>query len=253
VPEPYPAETAGIPPAEAPPRKSGFDRLQAALEVLAAAGLFSSYLAFLPFHLRGLNEEHLLARVDLLAAMLLLESAVSVLLIALLLKAHAEAWRSLGLHAAVLASNTRLGLAIVPLLFATNTVVSAVVRHFFPELYSDRNPLIESIRSPRDLALFALVAVVAGGFKEELQRAFILERFRTYLGGPWLGLVLWSAAFGAGHYVQGVQGAIAAGLYGVLFGAVYLVRRSLVAPMVAHAVYDVTAILGYWFTRAPAA
>ena len=97
--------------------------------------------------------------------------------------------------------------------------------------------------NPRVAALFA------GGVKEELQRAFVLVRFRDYLGGAKLGLVIWSVAFGAGHYLQGVQNAVAAGLFGLLFGAVYLARGSLVAPMVAHGAYDSLALLAYWFLR----
>ena len=64
-----------------------------------------------------------------------------------------------------------------------------------------------------------------------------------------LGLILWSFAFGAGHYLQGLQGAAAAGLFGLLFGIVYLARGSLVAPIVAHGSYDTAALLGYWFIK----
>jgi len=226
-----------------------FDRWQAVLEVLLLAGIFSSFVAFLPFHLRGITEKALLARVDLLAAMLLAEAAISLLLILVLLRVHREGWAMLGAKPEGLRVNIAVGIAIVPLLFLANAILSTALRHLAPALYSDSNPLVESIRTPRDLALFSVVAIVAGGVKEELQRAFIVERFRRYLGGPWLGVALWSVVFGLGHHVQGVQGALAAGLYGVVFGAVYLVRDSIVAPMVAHALYNVTALLGYWVTR----
>ena len=84
--------------------------------------------------------------------------------------------------------------------WSTDTVVVAgTIRHYFPRFYTERNPLMEAIRTPSDLALFLVAAVLAGGIKEELQRAFILTRFRDHLGGAGLGLILWSSAFGAGH------------------------------------------------------
>jgi membrane protease YdiL (CAAX protease family) len=59
--------------------------------------------------------------------------------------------------------------------------------------------------------------------------------------------VIWSLAFGAGHYVQGVPGIVIASLYGFIFGTIYLLSGSLIAPIVAHGVYDSLAILAYWF------
>jgi membrane protease YdiL (CAAX protease family) len=236
-----------------PDRSTWLDRLQALLEVLLLSGILSSYVAFLPFFLRGGTEDMLLRRVDLLCAMLLLEAAITLLLIATLLRHHGERWRDLGLLGAEWRTNVAIGLGLVPVLFLTNGLVAVLIRRFLPAWFSEHNALIESIRTPSDLALFALAALVAGGFKEEVQRAFILNRFRDYLGGPRLGLVVWSLAFGAGHYIQGAQGAIAAAIYGLAFGAVYLMRGSLVGPIVAHAVYDLAALMGYWFFRGSAA
>jgi membrane protease YdiL (CAAX protease family) len=53
-------------------------------------------------------------------------------------------------------------------------------------------------------------------------------------------------AFGAGHYVQGIQGVFVATVYGFLFGFLYLISGSLIAPIVAHGAYDTLALLGYW-------
>ena len=34
-----------------------------------------------------------------------------------------------------------------------------------------------------DAAIFALVVMIAGGVREEIQRGFVLHRFEQYLGG----------------------------------------------------------------------
>ena len=51
--------------------------------------------------------------------------------------------------------------------------------------------------------MFLFVVIVAGGVREELQRAFLLHRFRCDLGQPWMGVFITSLAFGMGHTLQG--------------------------------------------------
>ena len=141
------------------------------------------------------------------------------------------------------------GLAIVPILFGVNGVVTVLFRTYLPQLLQEHNPLAELVRTPQDLALFTGTALIAGGIKEELQRAFILRRFQAFLGGANLGLIVWSAMFAIGHTIQGWQGVVVAGIYGLVFGILYLARGTLIAPMVAHGVYDAVALFGYWFTK----
>src|SRR5438093_7657624 len=81
---------------------------------------------------------------------------------------------------------------------------------------------------------FALVVLVAGGVREEIQRAFLLHRFEEWLGGGTVGVIVTSAAFGAGHALQGGDAVVATGLLGAFWGAVYLRRRSAVAPVVSQ-------------------
>ena len=47
--------------------------------------------------------------------------------------------------------------------------------------------------------------------------------------------------------MQGVQGMVIASLYGFVFGVIYLLSGSLIAPIAAHGAYDAVAILAYWF------
>ena len=122
--------------------------------------------------------------------------------------------------------------------------VLATIQHYAPSLHTvEHNPLQDLISRPRDAWLFAFVVVVAGGVREELQRAFLLHRFEQWLGGATVGVVVASLAFGAGHLLQGVDAAVATGLLGAFWGLVYLRRRSVVAPMVSHAGFDLLQIV----------
>jgi membrane protease YdiL (CAAX protease family) len=231
------------------PKRIWIDRAQALFEVLLLSGLVSSLFASLPIVLREAGRKELLANVRVLSGYLLLDSLITFILLFLIMKAHGETPAWLGFRRQRWRSNIFLGLAIVPILLVLNGLIIAVFQVFFPRLFMDRNPLAELIHTPQDLGLFIFTALIAGGIKEEVQRAFILRRFQSDLGGAWLGLILWSAAFAAGHYIQGAQGVVAAGIYGLIFGLAYLWRGNLVVPIVSHAAYDTLALLGYWFFK----
>jgi membrane protease YdiL (CAAX protease family) len=88
---------------------------------------------------------------------------------------------------------------------------------------------------------------VAGGVREEVQRAFVLRRFERYLGGPVVGLVVFSVAFGAGHIIQGRDVALITATLGAFWGVVYLRRRSVVGPVVSHSLFNVSQIAQHAF------
>lgn len=137
-----------------------------------------------------------------------------------------------------------LGAAAVPLALAAAWAGLRTIHAFWPWLRNvAENPMEALIRSPLDAAVFAVVAIVAGAVREEVQRAFILRRFEQHLGGGWLGLAVFSVVFGLGHYVQGWDASVVTALLGALWGAMFLVRRSIVASVVSHAGFNASEIL----------
>ena len=79
--------------------------------------------------------------------------------------------------------------------------------------------------------------------REELQRAFLLQRFVRHLGGPAVGVIVLSVAFGAGHYMQGWDAVVTTGLLGAFWAVLYLRRGSSVAPIVSHAGFNALEVL----------
>jgi membrane protease YdiL (CAAX protease family) len=139
-----------------------------------------------------------------------------------------------------------LGFPLIVAVLALVTTIMAVVQEVAPQLHNvPRNPLQDMIRTPRDAWVFAGVVIVSGGLREEIQRAFVLRRFERYLGGRWLGLAVFSAAFGAGHALQGWDVALTIAVLGVFWGLIYLRRRSILAPVVSHAGFNVAEVLRY--------
>jgi len=232
-----------------PRRITKAERLRALFEVFLLSGIVSSVLATIPFSLRVRRGAAIIQDVHLIVGFVLLEAVITLILLALLLRAYNGTAEDLGLRWREWKPNLFIGLGLLPVLFLLNLIVSEAFRVFLPEHFTNRNPLTDLIHTPQELGLFIISVILAGGIKEELQRAFILTRFEHYLGGVRLGLVLWSIAFGAAHYIQGMQATVIAALFGFIFGAVYIARENIIAPIVAHGLYDVLTLVGYWFTR----
>lgn len=136
------------------------------------------------------------------------------------------------------------GLLLLPAVFLGVTLIVLAVRALAPWMHNvERNPLENFMDTPLEAAAFVMIVIVAGGVREELQRAFILHRFEQRLGGAVLGLLLFSAAFGLLHIDQGYDSAVGIGLLGLLWGAIFIRRGSVVAPMVNHASFNVTQVL----------
>ena len=163
-----------------------------------------------------------------------IDTAFLLTLILAFLYAHGERPRDVLFGFRSLAAEAALG---IPLTLAALALAAAVLHSV------EHNPLQSLMQTPRDAWVFALVVVVAGGVREELQRAFQLHRFTRWLGGGHVGILVTSVAFGAGHLiVQGKDAAIATALLGAFWGVVYLWRRSAVAPMVSHAGFNLLQI-----------
>jgi membrane protease YdiL (CAAX protease family) len=163
-----------------------------------------------------------------------------------MLYAHGEHPRDVFLGRRPVVPEVVFGVPLILVALGIALTVLLVVQRFAPSLHTvPENPLQDLLRSPRDAWLFALVVLVAGGIREEIQRAFLLHRFDVFLGGSAVGVVVTSAAFGLGHFVQGVDASIATGLLGAFWGVTYLRRRSCVAPMVSHAGFDLVQVVQY--------
>jgi membrane protease YdiL (CAAX protease family) len=182
-----------------------------------------------------------------------LSVADSVLLIGLIvffLRRHGERVRDVMLGSRPVWREALLGVALAPLLLAAILSLLLVLRALVPALHNvPDNPLSALIGSPWAFAMFFIVVLVAGGLREELQRAFLLRRFEQRLGGVWVGLAVTSLAFGVGHTLQGWDAAIATALLGFVWGLLYISRRSAVAPIVSHALFNSAELLRTFIAR----
>lgn len=181
-------------------------------------------------------------------AVSLLDTLAIVVLVVAFLRLRGESAGAVLLGRGPIGPEVRRGIAYVPLIFAVMIGLGALLQALAPWLHNvPQNPLQAMLTSPGRVVLFAVVVVLAGGVREEVQRAFILHRFEQDLGGARLGLLLFSVAFGLGHLTQGMDAAIITGSLGALWGLVYLARRSIIAPAVSHALFNLLEIALYQY------
>ncbi len=223
------------------------NRVIALLEILLVAGLGDLLVIPLTLQVARIPVSRVMESSTVLFAVLMSKATVTLLLVLLLLRFKGETLRTIGWRARPLQGESWRGLLFVPVLFATMGLVAVLFEYFGPQYVTRENPLLVMLDRPSDVLLFLLSSFYVGGLQEEVQRAFILDRFRQHLGGPVVGLVLWSIAFGLGHAVQGIDNMVKAGILGLLFGLLYLRRGDLTSPIVAHAVFNSVTVLVFWF------
>jgi membrane protease YdiL (CAAX protease family) len=179
--------------------------------------------------------------------LLLADAVILIGMIFWFLYRHGETPRDVFLGKRPVRHEIWLGIPMTAVVFLLALVVLSTAQRLVPSLHNvPENPLQQLIATRGQAILFAFVATIAGGLREEIQRAFIIHRFEQHLGGAWVGLVLYSAVFGAGHLLQGWDAVVTTTMLGLFWGYVYMSRRSIVAPAVSHSGFNAAEIFQYF-------
>ena len=221
------------------------ERLAAGLEVFLCSGLPTMLLLTVVLHQFGIptsTPEGALVPTGVFVVSIL-DTVFVVGLVIAFLRAHEESPRQVLIGNRRLLREVGLGIALIPVVFFLVVLIIAIVIYFAPFLRNvPTNPLEAMMRTRGDAIIFAFVAMIAGGVREEVQRGFIVHRFDGFLGGGAVGVIVYSTWFGLLHYPQGWDAAIATGCLGAIWGFVYLRRRSIVAPLVSHAGFNLAQV-----------
>jgi membrane protease YdiL (CAAX protease family) len=229
-------------------------RWSASLQVLIVCGIPTQVLAFaflaLALGLSPMAEGGGLS-FEFIAVLSFVDTALVAVLIRLFLASTHERSADVFIGERPVVSEILRGLAFLPVVFVGVTLLVLAIRAVAPWLHNvETSPFEAFVGTPMQAAIFLVVVVLAGGVREELQRAFILHRFEQRLGGVHVGLVLFSLAFGAFHLDQGYDVAIAICVLGFFWGLAYVRRRSAIMPMVNHASFNAAQVVQIMLARA---
>ena len=174
-----PDSSSDPPPVPAAPSRAA-GRLRALAQVLACSGIPTQLLLVQLLAMAGITPFTDTDTLNL-TWVFLLSLADTVLLgtlICVLLVANGESIRGVFLGWRPALPEVPVGLLSVLPVLVIAAAVLLTARAVAPWLHNvPVNPLGALMQSPRDIWLFAIVALVAGGIREELQRAFLLTRF----------------------------------------------------------------------------
>jgi membrane protease YdiL (CAAX protease family) len=223
-------------------------RLGAMFQVLLCSGFPTQLFIIAVLTALGMNMRTEIGELSpaFIVSLSMADTVLVIMLVFFFFKAQGERPRDVLIGKRIVWREALLGCALLPLVFGLVILILAVILTVAPGLHNvPRNPLEDMLQTRGDAVRFGVVAMIAGGVREEIQRCFILHRFEQFLGGGSVGVVVYSTLFGLGHIEQGFDAAIATAALGAFWGAVYLARRSIVAPMVSHAGFNLAQLMKY--------
>ncbi len=155
---------------------------------------------------------------------------------------NSEAFRSIGLTLRNGWKEAFIGAAIfIPLLFAMGVVEKVLREAGLSVPKSAPSFLVPAGGGEIALALLFLIVVAVS--EEVIFRGYLIRRFAAISKNPAAALVLSSFIFALGHGYQRTGGIVGVGILGLVFGAVYLWRKSLIAPIVMHFIQNFIGII----------
>ena len=232
------------------PRPSGVvdrrERATAVLEILLCSSIPTQLAIGALLRLAGIPSTDAAGHLSLTFVLMLslADTTLLIVMMAFFMHVHGETARATWFGGSHGIREALIGLATVPLVFVVVGILLNTIRLFAPSLHNvENNPLEQLAATPGQAAVFSLVAIIAGGVREELQRAFMLRRFELYLGGATLGVWVLSIAFGLGHVMQGWDAVVTTAALGAFWAWMYLQRRNSIAPIASHAGFNSLEIL----------
>jgi membrane protease YdiL (CAAX protease family) len=223
-------------------------RVHAIVEIVLCSGVPSQFAITYLIALAGfspLDGGHL--SFGYVTTLLMLDAIMMIGMIFWFLHRHGERARDVFLGPRPTRHEVWLGIPMTAVVFMLALLVLSTTQRILPSLHNvPENPLQQLIATRSQAFVFAIVATIAGGLREEIQRAFIIHRFAQHLGGEKVGLILYSVIFGLGHSLQGWDAVVTTTILGLFWGYVYVSRRSIVAPVVSHSGFNAAEIFQYF-------
>jgi membrane protease YdiL (CAAX protease family) len=101
-----------------------------------------------------------------------------------------------------------------------------------------------------EVALWIPLSATAGFCEELIFRGYLQRQFLALTGNAAAAILLQGIVFGVGHLYQGVKGVAVISVYGMLFGVLAVMRKSLRPGMIQHGAQDaISGIAAYLLTR----
>jgi CAAX protease family protein len=137
-------------------------------------------------------------------------------------------------------------IASLVLLFGIRVALGTIDLHNMQKSVDDTVRLLGPIapHTYLEAGLFVLLSVSAGLFEEIIFRGYLQRQFGALGRNAIVGIAASGVIFGLAHGYQGARMMVAIGFFGVFFGILAHLRKSLRPGMMAHAFQDSIAGIG---------
>ena len=98
-----------------------------------------------------------------------------------------------------------------------------------------------------EAAFFVALSVSAGLFEEIIFRGYLQRQSHALANNAALGIILSAIIFGLGHGYQGARNMVVIAVFGMFFGCMAYLRKSLRPGMIAHGLQDSLAGIALFF------
>jgi uncharacterized protein len=136
------------------------------------------------------------------------------------------------------AKNVFRDMGIALLFWVLALIVLGAVAHLLHYERMSQNVRFLAPEGSTEIVLWIAVSLTAGVCEETIFRGYLQKQLIAWTGNAPAGVLLSAAAFGVGHIYQGAKATVVIGVYGLLFGILAQLRRSVRPGMMAHALHD---------------
>jgi uncharacterized protein len=96
-------------------------------------------------------------------------------------------------------------------------------------------------RGGLEIFLWLLVSCTAGFCEEVMYRGYLQRQFTSWTNMAWVGVIAQGMIFGGSHAYEGGKRMMLIAVFGMMFGILVVIRKSLRPGMMTHAAYDIIA------------
>jgi membrane protease YdiL (CAAX protease family) len=123
-------------------------------------------------------------------------------------------------------------------------IVLGVIGHLLHTESNSKSMMFMMPATALELIVWLMLSLTAGICEETIFRGYFQRQFIGWTGSTAVGIVISAVLFGAAHIYQGWKQTVVIGVFGAMFGALAVMRRSLKPGMIAHSFQDSAAGVG---------
>lgn len=214
------------------------NRKEQAIEVSVFLFLIAPSMAFSFFLIKQGSVSFVLT-----AIASILRDLALVFLILFFLWRNREALSSIGLIFKAAKRNAGLGILLfLPFYFGMGALERSLEAIGFS---GSKTPLPSflDIHGMGEVFLAFILVVVVAIAEEIIFRGYLILRLKAVTGSVTWAVFLSAFIFSLGHGYEGTAGVVTVGIIGVIFGFIYVWRKSLLAPIIMHFLLDFVGIV----------